>query len=285
MTEVMSARAEYARKIAAAAGVTTPGLLDALAAVPRERFLRPGPWTLISAADARLPPRRTPDADPRHVYDDASVAIDVDCQLFNGAPSFLVKMIDRLSLTAGHRVLHVGAGLGYYSAVMAHVVGPSGRVVAVEVDDSLAAEARDCLTGTPAVDVVQGDGTRVKGPFDAILINAGVTHPDESWLDGLAVGGRLLLPLTISMPAMGARLGKGAMLLIARRAEDAWHPEVLSFVAIYSAIGLRDAAIEAELGQAMRRTSFPNLTALRRDAHDRSEACWLHTARFCLWMG
>ena len=212
------------------------------------------------------------------------MAIDAGRQLFNGAPSFLVKLIDRLSLQRGERVLHVGAGLGYYSALMADLVGPTGRVVAVEVDEALAAEARTCLADMPGVDVVHGDGTAATEPFDAILVNAGVTHPDESWLDNLAPGGRLLLPLTVALPAMGATIGKGVMLSIVRGQSGEFLPEVISFVAIYSAIGLRDAAIEAELGQALRRTSFPNLTRLRRDSHPRTDACWLHAERFCFSM-
>jgi protein-L-isoaspartate(D-aspartate) O-methyltransferase len=279
-----SRRGEYADKIAAAAGVTTPGLRDALAKVPREHFLRPGPWTMISAVLARQPPQQTPDANPSHVYEDASVAIDVERQLFNGAPSFLVRLIDRLSLKPGDRVLHVGAGLGYYSALMAHLVGPSGRVVAVEVDGELATEAAQRLAGVPGVEVVLGNGTGIAGPFDAILVNAGVTHPDESWLDHLAPGGQLLLPLTVALPGMGPTLGKGVMLSVTRTPTGTLVAEVISFVAIYSAVGLRDAAIEAQLGEAMRRTSFPNLTRLRRDAHARTEACWLHGERFCLSM-
>ena len=90
--------------------------------------------------------------------------------------------------------------------------------------------------------------------------------------------------MTVSMPGMGPTLGKGVMVMMTRSADGTVVAEVLSFVAIYSAIGLRDAAIEAALGQAMRRTSFPNLTQLRRDAHERTDACWLHAERFCLSM-
>ncbi len=284
MTDLASTRRSYAEAIAAAANLQTPALVDALATVPRERFLPPGPWLLLSAKDARQPPQPTPDDNPAAVYQDASVAIDPERQLFNGAPSVLARMIDLLTLEPGRRVLHVGAGTGYYSALMAHVVGPSGRVVAVEIDGPLANEARANLASMPWVEVRQGDGTQVDGPFDAILVNAGVTHPQDAWLDALAPGGRLLLPLTVAMPAIGASLGKGVMLLITRTAGGALIPEVLSFVAIYSAIGLRDAAIEASLGQAMRRTAFPNLTRLRRDEHASSEACWLHSGRFCLSM-
>jgi protein-L-isoaspartate(D-aspartate) O-methyltransferase len=280
----MSSRRSYAQAIASAAGLTTPALVEALATVPREQFLRPGPWLVVGAADARKPPHWTPDDNPEAVYQDASVAIDPDRQLFNGAPSFLSRLIDNLSLVPGSRVLHIGAGLGYYSALMALIVGPSGRVVAVEVDEGLAADARTNLASMPWVEVRQDNAADVEGPFDAILVNAGVTHPQESWLDALGRGGRLLMPLTVSLPAMGATLGKGVMLMVTRTPENAFIPEVQSFVAIYSALGLRDAAIEASLGQAMRRTSFPNLTRLRRDPHPGNEGCWLHAERFCLSM-
>jgi protein-L-isoaspartate(D-aspartate) O-methyltransferase len=123
------------------------------------------------------------------------------------------------------------------------------------------------------------------GPFDAILVHAGVTHPLDAWLDALAPGGRLLLPLTVEMPAMGATLGKGVVVIVSRTEDGAdFRAEVLSFVAIYSAIGLRDAEIGARLEQALRRTSFPNLAQLRRDQHDSTPACWLHGRGFCLSM-
>jgi protein-L-isoaspartate(D-aspartate) O-methyltransferase len=284
MTDLASTRRSYAEAIAAAANLKTPALVEALAAVPRERFLPPGPWVIIGATNGRQPPQQTPDDDPAAIYQDVSVAIDAERQLFNGAPSFLARMIDLLALEAGSRVLHVGAGTGYYSALMAHVVGPSGRVVAVEVDEPLANAARANLESMPWIEVQQGDATRVDGPFDAILVNAGVTHPQDGWLDALAPGGRLLLPLTVAMPAMGPSLGKGVMLMIGKTPDGALVPEVLSFVAIYNAIGLRDATVEARLGQAMRRTAFPNLTRLRRDTHPSDEGCWLHTERFCLSM-
>lgn len=274
-------RQTYAQQIVAAASATTPGLLDAFATIPREQFLGPGPWAVVGAGDSR--PRSTPDADPRYVYVDASVAIDRERQLFNGAPSFLARMIDSLALAPGRRVLHIGAGTGYYSAIIGCVVGVHGRVAAVEIDDALAAAARRTLAPMPWVEVLQDEGAKAHGPFDAILVNAGVTHPQESWLDALAPGGRLLLPLTVAMPAMGT-LGKGVMLMIRKSEAGALVPEVMSFVAIYSAIGLRDSGIEVLLGQALRRTSFPNLTRLRRDAHARVDDCWLHTERFCLSM-
>lgn len=274
-------RRAYAEQIAAIARLETPGLKEAFAAVPRERFLPPGPWLVV--ADGQQP-RQTPDADARHVYENVSVAIDRARQLFNGAPAFLARLIDRLALRPGSRVLHIGAGLGYYTAVMAHLAGPEGTVVASEIDEALAAAARGNLAAMPWVTVEHADGTAVSGMFDAILVNAGATHPLDAWLDALAPAGRLLLPLTIGLPGMGS-LGKGVVVVIARTPDGAgFSAEVLSFVAIYSAIGLRDQGIEASLGQALRRTSFPNLTQLRRDPHDSSPDCWLHAEHFCLSM-
>jgi protein-L-isoaspartate(D-aspartate) O-methyltransferase len=277
-------RRTYADTIASTVGLKTLALVDAFASIPREMFLPPGPWTVVGEQNAGRATRETPSGDPRFVYENVSIAIDPLRQLFNGSPAFLAKMIDRLELRPGSRVLHVGAGLGYYSAVMAHVAGRAGSVVAIEIDEALATAARTNLSTMPWVDVRCADGTAVEGPFDAILVNAGVTHPTEAWLDALAPEGRLILPLTVEMPAMGATLGKGVMAMINRTAEGAFLAEILSFVAIYSAIGLRDRDIEARLGHALRRTSFPNLTRLRRDAHESSPECWLHAGRLCLSM-
>jgi protein-L-isoaspartate(D-aspartate) O-methyltransferase len=276
-------RRTYAETIASNAELKTPALVDAFASIPREMFLPPGPWVVVGE-DAGRAPRQTPSADPRFVYENVAVAIDPARQLFNGSPSFLAKMIDKLSLRPGSRVLHVGAGLGYYSAVMGYVAGRSGSVVALEIDETLAAAASTNLSTMPWVHALCADGAAVGGPFDAILVNAGVTHPQDAWLDALAPEGRLILPLTVDMPAMGPTLGKGVMAMIIRTTEGALLAEILSFVAIYSAIGLRDHDIEARLGQALRRTSFPNLTRLRREAHESSPECWLHAAHFCLSM-
>lgn len=274
-------RRAYAQAIASAAGVTTPGLEEAFASVARESFLPPGPWTVVGERDAL---RQTRGADPQFVYENVSVAIDADRQLFNGAPGFVARMIDLLRLRPGGRTLHLGAGLGYYSAIIAHVVGPAGSVVAIEIDEALAAKAQRNLSPVPWASVRCDDGEAVAGPFDAILVHAGVTHPQDAWLDALAPGGRLLLPLTVGLPGMGP-LGKGVIVAVERGADGStFRAEAASFIAIYSAIGLRDDGLAARLGDAMRRTSFPNLTQLRRDSHESTLDCWLHGERFCLSM-
>ena len=227
-------------------------------------------------------PRQTKDADPRRVYHNYSIAIDPARQLFNGAPGTVVPSIDALELKPGDRVLHVGAGLGYYSALMAHVVGSTGRVLALEVDQGLASSARANLTSMPAIEVRHDHGTTPwNDSFDAIFVSAGVTHPQPSWLDELVVRGRLVLPLTATMPAMGP-LGKGFMTIFTKSSDDSFAARPLSMTMIYSGVGLRDEALNAALGRAMMRSPFPAFTRLRRDPHDAAPSCWLHGPAFCL---
>jgi hypothetical protein len=75
-------RRAYAGAIASAAGLTTEALVDALASVPREAFLPPGPWMAVGEQDRT--PRQTPGDEPPFVYENVSVAIDPERRLFNG---------------------------------------------------------------------------------------------------------------------------------------------------------------------------------------------------------
>lgn len=228
--------------------------------------------------------RATPDADPGRIHHNIAVAIDPARQLFNGQPATLGTWIDTLDLSPGGRVLHVGCGLGYYTAVMAHCVGPTGRVLAFDVDAALAGQAQRNLLSLPWVEARHGDATSAPGErFDAVLINAGVTHPLDVWLDGVVTGGRMVLPLTSDLPAMGATLGKGLVMVLTRLESGDFSVRVVTVVAIYSALGVRDAELSDRLGQLMMGGSvrWQAVKRLRRDAHVESSACWLHADRFC----
>ena len=93
--------------------------------------------------------------------------------------------------------------------------------------------------------------TSIPGECDAILINAGVTHPHPKRLGSLCLGGSLMLPLTV-MAGMGmaANLGKGVFVKITRE-PDGFSTRVVSFVAIYRCSSVRDREIEPLLGKAM----------------------------------
>lgn len=281
----------FAEELEAVCRLQSPALVDAFATVPRERFLPPGPWTVLVESGltggfgAGLQTRLTPDAGPSRVSHNIGIAIDPSRQLFNGHPGTIAPWIDALDLTPGARVLHVGCGLGYYTAVVAHIVGPRGRVVAFEVDEALASRASGNLAPYSWVDVRCGSASgTLDGPFDAVFANAGVTHPPATWLDAVADGGRMVLPLTSTMAPMGSNLGKGLVLMFTRRADGDFAARVIGFVAIYSAIGLRDPDMNDRLGQAMMAgpARWQSIARLRRDAHEPGASCWLHGPTCCL---
>lgn len=88
-------------------------------------------------------------------------------------------------------MLHVGVGVGYYTAVIAEAVGPGGSVLAVECDAGLAERARANLAAWPTVRIVEGDGATIDvGEFDIGFINAGAARLMPSSLAGLQPGGR-----------------------------------------------------------------------------------------------
>lgn len=89
----MMQRRFFAEELQAICNIRTPALVEALASVPRENFLRPGPWFIRSEGDFGSTPRQAPDADPRHVYHDVAITIDPARQLFNGAPGIAVVCV------------------------------------------------------------------------------------------------------------------------------------------------------------------------------------------------
>lgn len=300
MSDLDQQRRFFAEELEAVCRLRTPELVDAFAVVAREQFLPPGPWTVMADTDVMgmaaafsgkaapgggggLRTQTTPDAHPRRVYHNIAVAIDPARQLFNGQPGTLAMWLDALGLAPGSRVLHIGCGLGYYTAVMAQCVGSTGRIVAFEVDETLAVAARRNLASLPWVDARHGDGSApLDEPFDAIMINAGVTHPLDVWLDALVPGGRMILPITADMAAMGSTLGKGLVILLTHE-ESALAARVMSVVAVYSAIGLRDPKVNERVALALMTGpgKWSAVRRLRRDAHDPSPSCWLHAATSC----
>jgi protein-L-isoaspartate(D-aspartate) O-methyltransferase len=133
----------------------------------------------------------------------------------------------------------------------------------------------------PWVEVKHADGSGpLQEPFDAILVNAGVTHPLDSWLDALSEKGRLVMPLTAAMGP--SNIGKGLMLLLARTADpQALAARLLTFVAIFSAMGVRNDALNGELAGALAKRPFGPIKRFRRDAHERTDACWMHGSGVC----
>jgi protein-L-isoaspartate(D-aspartate) O-methyltransferase len=275
-------RRAYAEKVRGLAGPSSAALARAFAAVPRERFVGPGPWQLLSIDALAQGYRTTDDDDPRHLYDNVLVALDASRWLNNGEPAALARFLAALELGPGLRFLHVGCGTGYYTAIAAEVVGAGGRVVAVEIDPDLARQARRNLEPWSWVEVVHGDGSLGGGAAedaDAILVNAGATEVASGWLARLRDGGRLLVPLTVASPVAGS--GFGGMLLVVRE-PGGYAARLLSPVAIFHCAGARSEASEARLREALERGGFEDVRSLRVDPHEPGDACWLHGREACL---
>ena len=151
---------------------------EAFAAVPRERFLGPGPWHILP--DNRLDqPFVTPDDAPHWLYHDVLVAIDPARRLNNGMPSFWAHNLDHLDLQRGERVLQVGAGTGYYSALLGRNRRAARPCHGGRVRRSpRRAGAPQSRAAGAQVEVVAGDGrTHDPGEVDAVVVFAGLDPP------------------------------------------------------------------------------------------------------------
>ena len=188
---IEESRGFYARVMAAASKWSDPRLERAFEAIPREAFCPPGPWRLI--VNGR--PIETPSADPTYLYQDLLVALDAAKGINNGEPSLHAAWMGAVRPQAGEAVTHVGAGTGYYTAILQMLVLPTGSVTAFEIDERLADLARRNLAPMEGVTVVHADATAQPLPkSDVIYVNAGVAAPPVDWLDALNPGGRLILP-------------------------------------------------------------------------------------------
>src|SRR6266403_5513674 len=186
--ELKIIRAAYARQILAAARIVDNARLEAaFSATHREDFLGAGPWWILRWFRDYV---TTPDADPVYLYTDDLVGILPERRLNNGQPSLHAHLIHQATPAAGAHVVHIGTGTGYYTAILAHLVGPSGRVTGIEYEPELAARAKANFASYPNVEIVEGEGSLVSfDTADVIYVNAGCTRPAESWLDRLADGG------------------------------------------------------------------------------------------------
>ncbi|MET0531946.1 MAG: SAM-dependent methyltransferase [Microvirga sp.] len=198
-------RRSYAHRIAQLADVRDTRIEQAFAEIPRENFLPPPPWTIISLGDASETNRLA------DIYENVLVAIDRQRGINNGEPTLHAIWLDEISPQPGESVVHVGAGTGYYTAMLARLVEPGGHVEAFEYEPDLATEASRNLKPYSNVTVHAASAFGRKLPeADVIYVNAGVIAPDAEWLKALSPKGRLIFPWQ-------PHKGWGPALLVARR--------------------------------------------------------------------
>ncbi len=272
---IESARRFYAEELCRVNRISSSAILAAFSTVPRERFVGPGPWmiqTMIQTSGAQF---FTESDDPRNVYRDALIVLDAAKRLNNGQPSLWATHLSALDIHPGNRILHLGCGAGYYSAILAELTGPHGSVVAVEIDEALAARARIALEPWPQVTVIHADGAQVSfDPADVIVVSAGATHPLPAWLVALKPEGKLLFPLT-------ATRGAGTMAYVTRKTANLFAATLTGSVFFVDFEGARNSVINDELAHALKRDNGSSVRSLRLDAHEKDESCWLHGSGWC----
>jgi protein-L-isoaspartate(D-aspartate) O-methyltransferase len=274
--ELAVLRRAYARQVTFLGEAASPALEDAYANVPREAFLGDGPWPVLRWPGGYL---RTPDADPAWLYSDILIGIVPERGLNNGQPSAHATWIAAAAPAPGEHVVHIGAGVGYYSAIMGHMVGAQGALTAVEYDPGLAARAADNLAHLANARVLQGDGATLPfAPADVIYVNAGASRPAEAWLEGLRDGGRLILPLTTN-GNFGQRSDfltrpTGAVFRITRHGA-VFDADYIGPIMVFPCEGMREEMSDRALAAAFDKGGFREVKRLRRTDDVPDADCWV----------
>ena len=164
MDRIEAHRLFFANLITAQAGIP-PGseLAAAFASTPREQFVGPPPWKVFTRSGYV----ETLTDDPAVLYQDVVVSLGSEGPLNNGQPTLHAICLAALAPKKGERVVHVGAGTGYYTTLLAKLVGESGVVDAYEIEPTLAKRATDNLAAFPNVTVharsgAEGTASRVR---------------------------------------------------------------------------------------------------------------------------
>ncbi len=163
--------------------IHTPRVEETFRAVPRHMFV-PEVDSATAYSDTHIVTRR---------QDDLPIS---SCS----QPSITAIMLEMLDLQPGQRVLEVGAGTGYAAALMAHLVGETGQMVTIDLDEDIVNDARGHLkaAGVEHVRVICGDGVlgwEEAAPYDRVVLTVGASDIAPAWREQLRPGGRMVLPL------------------------------------------------------------------------------------------
>jgi protein-L-isoaspartate(D-aspartate) O-methyltransferase len=185
-------------------GVRDPRVLAALEAVPREAFV---PEEVVRGPDGvEVPLDALPEVEQRRLRgtgDRVGALAHADCALHIGwgqtisQPYIVGYMSEHLRLEPTHRVLEVGTGSGYQSAILAEL---AGEVYSIEIVEPLGRRVAGILhlLGYGGIHLRIGDGHLgwpEEAPFDRIIVTCAPEDLPESLVDQLAEGGRMVIPV------------------------------------------------------------------------------------------
>jgi protein-L-isoaspartate(D-aspartate) O-methyltransferase len=144
------------------------------------------------------------------IYSDEALVSHRNPPSSTSQPGLVVHMLETLNARAGHRVLEVGAGTGWNAALLAHLVGPGGHVVTMDIQADVTGKARRHLKrqGVENVRVITGDAARgyAKGaPYDRLITTVTCPALFPAWWEQLALGGVMVLTLS-DLPGEGSCL-------------------------------------------------------------------------------
>ena len=190
------------------------------------------------------------------------------CGPDNGRPGLHTLCLDALApRREGDHAVHVGAGTGYYTAVLAMLVGKTGRVDGYEIEPDLARRAERNPRGSQ---VGVHSRSRTKTPLpdagDVLYVSAATDEPLAVWLDALLPRGRLLFPLEpLARPAR--------MLLVTHQADGAWSARFLCGVQFVASEGEASAQASRALRVALSRDNSSQVEDLHRN-DEPDGSCW-----------
>ena len=162
------------------------------------KLLRNIPSETVIRAMEQVPRELFVPQDSRHMaYLDLPLSIGEGQTI--SQPYVVAMMTEAMELSGGDRVLEIGTGSGYQTAILSALT-PRGRVISMERVPALMQQARQRLQelGYRNVEVQQAGsslGCPSKGPYDAIIVTAAAPRLPESLLSQLAIGGRLVIPV------------------------------------------------------------------------------------------
>jgi protein-L-isoaspartate(D-aspartate) O-methyltransferase len=182
----------------------------------------------------------------------------------------------------GETVVHIGAGHGYYTAILSELVGPDGRVIAVEYDEKSAQRAKANLADRTNVSVVHGNGFDwPKDEADVVYVNFATSHPAETWIENLNIGGRLAFPLGVPPSRSIGGSNLNAVSFLVTRADGGYAVAPIAAVSFVFAEGLGPEPNGQEFKavyKSLAKGGWNNVKSLiwRKPADD--ERCW-HVGR------